>query len=171
MEFEIQFTDITLLEADGHYSEVCDLMNRSSPNSFIKQPSFNEWTISSKCIITSEFGPAQLSLDFYHDGLVVIGDYLPSIKDLHNPDIRCLAFWSHSYGWKRPEPTQAVIDQWFDFWKRQWETSIVSSRIFDSKFGPIEEIVSSQVSEDDGDDLSNLDLEDLSGLDKFMKDE
>ena len=110
-------------------------MKEESENSLIKAPVVEEWIVASSMTIQSEFGFSQIQCDFYHTGKVVITDYTPSIKDLHCPDIRCLKRWVEVYGWKELEPTEAVIDTFFDFWKNQWETYVIDSSVLDKRYG------------------------------------
>jgi hypothetical protein len=80
-------------------------------------------------------GFAILICHFYSDGKLFIKEYFPSTKDIHNTDIRCLTYWSDVNGWKTPEPLYNVIENWPEFWKKEWETQIVDCSYFDKKFG------------------------------------
>lgn len=135
MDFEIQFTDITILEANGEYNEVCAAMKRPVKNGVVDNIIVDDWMVASEAILQNPFGFAQFNLHFFHDGSLLIADYTPTVKDVHNPDLICLGFWAQSSGWKRPEPTPALIETWQEYFHHNWETSVIESRYFDQKFG------------------------------------
>jgi len=154
MDFEIQFSDLTLLEANGHFADVCKIMSDVAN----KTGAFNnkgDWMIRSKVTILSPFGFAFLICHFYNNGKVYISEYMPSNKDLHNPDIRCLTYWCNEFGWKTPEPLPGVVESWLEFWKAEWDTHIIDSAYLDKRFGERKEMVFEELDEDE-------DLEDLS---------
>tara|TARA_B100001778_G_scaffold334967_1_gene349821 strand:+ start:27937 stop:28395 length:459 start_codon:yes stop_codon:yes gene_type:complete len=135
MDFEIQFNDLTLLEANGNYEDVVALMKKPRSNGIIEDLPVERWMIDSTVTIQNPFGFAQFSCHFYWDGRLIVADYVPTIRDIHNPDIRCLSYWAQEYGWKRPEPLPSLIDTWTDFWHLQWDTFIADSSVFDSQYG------------------------------------
>lgn len=135
MDFEIQFTDVTMLEANGFYKDVCKVMKKPLTKRIVEDIFVEDWMVESSMIIQNPFGFAQLKAHFYYDGKVYISDYYPTLKDLHNPDIRCFSYWAQEFGWKRPQPLPSMIDEWPDFWHLLWETFIVDSEYFDEKYG------------------------------------
>ncbi len=149
MEFEIQFTDVTLLEANGEYDDVVRIMSKPEVINFVETPLVKDWVISSTVTIQHMSGFAVIKADFYHDGKIVVTDYTPSIRDTFNPDIRCLKFWAVQSGWTSIEPTQATIDSMKDFWKNQWDTYVVDSTIFDEQYGPRKDMIFSDDDEID----------------------
>mgnify|MGYP003420412788 FL=1 len=134
MDFEIQFTDITLLESNGEYEAVCKIMEKEAERTGSIGKS-KDWMIRSKLTILSPFGFSMMVCHFYNNGKVYIADYMPSSKDIHSTDVRCLTYWCNNFGWKTPEPLLTVIDSWPVFWKKEWETYIIDSEYFDKKFG------------------------------------
>jgi hypothetical protein len=153
MDFEIQFNDLTLLEANGLYQDVCDIMRRPRKTGIVEDIVVEKWMIESAVTIQNPFGLAQFSCHFYYDGRLMLSDYVPTIKDIHNPDLRCLSYWAGQYGWNRPEPLVSLIDTWHDFWHHQWDTFIIDSEHFDHKFGERENrIFGEEDSEESSDD-------------------
>lgn len=134
MEFQIQFTDITLLEANGAYEDVCAIIERENIKTGVHSAKI-EWMLRSTVSIMSMFGYCQFICHFYNDGKVMVADYFPSSKDIHNTDLRCLTFWCNEFGWKTPEPLPSVVQTWLPFWKKEWETHIVNSEYLDKRFG------------------------------------
>lgn len=134
MEFDIQFTDLTLLEANGRFDKVCQIMKKESEERGSIGKDY-EWMIRSKLTVLSPFGFCMLICHFYNNGKVYISEYIPSTKDIHNTDIRCLTYWCNEYGWKTPEPLPTVIESWLGFWKKEWETYIIDSDYLDKRFG------------------------------------
>jgi hypothetical protein len=134
MEFQIQFTDVTLLECNGMYDDVCKLVEKEYSKSGVA-PAKNEWMLRSTVSIMSMFGYCQFMCHFYSNGKVFVADYSPSSKDIHNTDLRCLTYWCNESGWKTPEPLPSVVQSWLPFWKKEWETHIVDSSYLDKRFG------------------------------------
>lgn len=137
LEFNILFSDHTLLESNGDYKEVCKIMSRpeKTAGGTTSPPPTLNWILKPNLSITHQFGESRFVCDFYWDGKIIIAEYTPSSLDIYNPDIRCFTHWCYSAEWKIPEPTQKVIEEWPDFWRMQWETHIIDSRYFDDKFG------------------------------------
>jgi hypothetical protein len=140
MSYDISFTDNTILEADGHYAKVCEIMKRETST---------DWMLRSQCQIFSPYGGAVLIVNLYKNGKVYIAEYMPMIRDLRNMDIRFLTHWCAEHGWKTPEPLNPLIDSWKDFWKKQWETFIVDSEYLDNKFGKREDYEMTKIEKDD----------------------
>ena len=137
MEFEVNFTDLTMLEANGEFDEVHTLMMEDQEIiGGIKSPvQSDKWCVKSNVTILHALGFSTITCDFYHDKKVVIVGYQPSAKDLYCIDIRCLSAWAQAYGWKRPEPLPHIVDAQKDFWVIQWETHVVDSDYLTSKKG------------------------------------
>lgn len=163
MDFEINFTDITLLEANGQYESVKNIMEKPQKivgKMYASIPS-KYWVIKSTISIRHQLGATAFMCDFYHDGKLVVLNYGPSVKDIYSPDMRCLSYWAQESGWKVPEPKPSMAEEWIDFWRRQWETYIVNSDYFDKKFGERKPFVfgdedENQDMEDDEDKISKL---------------
>lgn len=158
-EFEINFTDLTLLEANGEYEEVDKIMKK--PQKVVGQiyapiPD-DKWVVKSEVTIKHGFGFAQVSCDFYHDGKVIITAFSPSSKDLYCIDIRCLSAWALQYGWKTPEPIYYIVEDWQEFWMLQWETHIIDCDYFDKKIGPRGQDIFSEEDDihEDADDIDD----------------
>jgi len=157
MKFEIFFTDNTLLEANGEYQEVCNIMSKETKAGIVTLPVVKEWVLASTVTIQSEFGFASVKCDFYHDGKVIITDHMPSTRDLYCPDIRCLRTWAEAYGWASIEPTEYAIDASPDFWKNQWDTYIIDSVVLDKRHGERSDMMFEDEILDDP-ELEDLDL-------------
>ena len=128
-EFDLSFTDITILETEGYYEETKKLMEEDT---FFDCP----WAISSDLTMSHISGPAEFSLDFHCDKKIIIISYEPSIGDVYyNPDISCLSMWAQDRGWEIPEPIPALVKNDLYFWKHFWEISIIQSNYLDNKYG------------------------------------
>ena len=147
-DFELFFTDTTLVETDGKYNEVKKLMESDIPQVPIKSSKWaglplkntlintGVWTLRTRLCIVSHFGEGNLSLIFSNDRSVIITGFMPSVPDMYyNPDIRCLSAWSQQNGWKVPEPTEELIRSNMKFWKHMWETLLIDSAFLDQRYG------------------------------------
>ena len=137
LNFEINFTDVTLLEANGEYIHVKRLMEKPVRlvAGIYSPPPSDKWVVKSNVTIIHELGYAQMICDFYHDGRIVIVSYVSTNTEMHRPDIRCLSHWAQQFGWKVPEPHPGLVRTEEDFWKMQWETYIVESDFLTEKHG------------------------------------
>jgi hypothetical protein len=129
IEFEFNFTDQTILETDGEFSEVVRLMEE-------EEVPVTEWYLKSILTIESDIGMARFSLNFRFDGRIIINEYDPSLGDVaYNPDLQALTAWASSKGWKIPEPNEMLVRQNIEFWKDYWETLLIDSPYLDELFG------------------------------------
>lgn len=137
MEFEIQFTDVTMCEGGGKYSEIKDIMKKQLLKEGIKSA---DWTIRSVVIIQHETGMCRMTCEFKFGPLVRICDYQSTSKDIFNDDARCLCAWSNSSGWGIPDVSENAVLDSLEYWKTQWETFIVNSPYLEKRFGKRPEI-------------------------------
>ena len=144
IEFEFNFSDLTMLEADGSFEEVKNIMARNEPllpkshHLSVRgwAPATDKWTVISDLTIDSNYGLAEMTVHAYHDGRLVITAYRPSVGDVYyNPDIQALSAWAQQNGWKVPEPSEELVKGNIDFWRHYWETLLVDSPYLDSVFG------------------------------------
>jgi len=128
-EFTINFTDITLNEADGVFSEVEEIMSQDIVEG-------KHWVLRSSVTIMSKTGDGSMNIQCGHDRQVYILDYDPSIGDLHyNPDIQAISVWAQESGWKIPQPHPNLIKENKEFWKYFYDTLIIDSDYFDKLYG------------------------------------
>lgn len=127
-EFEMDFTDITILEANGIYERVKEIMAGDVAK---------EWMLETYAFITSEFGESEFLLHLYYDGRIYIMSFVSSAGNdaYYNPDVRFLSFWAQESGWKIPQPFPELVKDNMDFWKHFWETGIIDSEFLDQRVG------------------------------------
>ena len=129
LEFIIDFTDMTLNETDGIFSEVQTLMIDEPPGG-------NKWVLRSDVTIMSQAGLGGMEIQCHGDGSIYILDYMPSIGDLfYNPDIQAFSQWAQDNGWKIPQPHYALVKENKDFWKHFYDTLIIDSDYLDKLYG------------------------------------
>jgi hypothetical protein len=126
---QIDFTDVTLAEADGIFEDVKELMTEEAPND-------DTWMLRTSATITSVFGVGMMVLHFYGTGKILIDDYNPSTHDVYyNPDVRALCDWAKEAGWTTIQPSVDIIKKNKDFWRYFWDTFIIDSDYFDKVYG------------------------------------
>jgi hypothetical protein len=139
MDFEIQFTDNTLLEANGSFERVAEIMEQEAEITSIASHK-KTWMLRSTVTIMSPFGYCMFICHFYDNKKVYIAEFVPSSKDIHTTDVRCLTYWCNHNGWSTPEPLPLLVQNWLPFWKKEWETHIIDSEYLDKRFGSRREI-------------------------------
>jgi len=129
MECEINFTDLTIIEANGKFEDVNKIM--------LKEPPFNKmWVIRSFVTIGSPYGIGSMEIQCQGDKNVYILDYSPSIGELfYNPDLGVLSMWSQENGWKTPQPHPDLIKNNKEFWKHFYDTLVIDSDYLDRLYG------------------------------------
>ena len=144
-EFELHFSDLTILEGDGEYAEVKKIME----SGLYKDAT---WMLRSDLTIDFPAGSCILILHFYSDGNIYIMDYKSSVSDVfYNPDIPCISMWAQENGWNIPQPHPDLIKTGLDFWKHFWDTRIIDSDYLDQKYG--ERHIVDYVDDDIDDDI------------------
>ncbi len=128
-EAELQFSDVTMAETEGKFSEVNNLFKEDVVQS-------DDWCISTRLSIISPFGEGLFELDFRYNKEVYILGYRPSVSDMYqNPDLSYLSAWCQANGWNIPRPKYTLVKDNQEFWKHAWETSVVNSVELETKFG------------------------------------
>lgn len=137
LNFEVTFTDSTVLQANGEYEATKKIMEQPVRvvGKIFAEPPSKEWVVNTTISIRHDLGYAQVSCDLYHNGRVIVVSYVSTSKDLHRTDIRCLSHWAQNAGWNIPEPHPGLVDADKDFWRLQWETYIVNSEYMTNKMG------------------------------------
>ena len=129
-EFEIQFFDRTMLEANGLFKKVKNIIESEFPYP-------EEWTVSTRLILASKNGIAEMLLDFNQDKNLYIIEYSASTKnDIYlNQDLTSLSFWSQKAGWNVPIPHPNLVRSNLNFWMHWWKSGIVDSQYLEDLYG------------------------------------
>jgi len=123
--FEMFFSDITILETGGKYKLVKEIMDKDS----IKN---SQWMIRSNLTLQHREGIAGFNIHFFYNGDLYIADYTPSIKEVfYNSDLSCLSVWSQENGWSLPKITTDLVKANEKYWKYFWSVSLVDSQYLD----------------------------------------
>ncbi len=134
VDFELNFTDQTMCQTDGVFSEVYEIMSSDFPAK-------TDWMISTGLTVDSEYGISIFNLHLFFDGRIVIIEYQPSIGDLfYNPDIQAISAWAQQSGWEVPEVHIDLVKSNMEFWRHFWDTLLIDSPYLDSICGERETI-------------------------------
>lgn len=124
----IEFTDRTIIESEGSYSRVKEIMDAESAG---------EWMLLSRVLIYGEEMVTHYELQFWNDGRVVIIEtnrpmsvQIPGIAR-SDEDLASLKDWCETNGWHIPSPHPRLLDRpdVFQFWKHMYLTGLVESEI------------------------------------------
>ena len=127
-EFDLEFSDMTLIEAKGNYAKVVEIMDDEFTG--------DVWMLRTDVTIATDAGSTFMVLHFYNDGNVYIFKYMPSSSDIFfNTDIQYLSWWMQDSGWNVPRVHKELIDENIYMWKQYWETMLVDSEYLDGMFG------------------------------------
>lgn len=133
LDFDLYFDDVTILESDGKYERVKELMEEDLQGVWGE----NHGCVKSGLTIFSAFGQGNLTIDFHYDGRVFIVGFMSSNMSVSmNMDVRCLSMWCQENGWQVPQVSPAVAQEDTRFWKHWWESRIIDSDYFTERFGP-----------------------------------
>lgn len=127
IDFEITFSDITILEADGIYKEVKKIMKGEWPHK-------DDWMVRTTMVIDSLMGRSEMLIHCYNNKDVYIMEYAPSMRDT-NLDIQCLHEWTQQSGWNIPRVHYDLIKSDRVFWKNMWDTLLIDSEYLDNIYG------------------------------------
>jgi len=132
VDYELDFDDNTLLETEGNFKEIVQIMKEDTPADTWMLRSGLRMTIT----IHRQMMEAQFLLHFYSDGKVYIVEYMPSSSDVaYNPDISGLSTWVKSKGWSSLHPHTDLVKGNLVFWKTFWESHLVDSDYLDYNYG------------------------------------
>ena len=129
LQVYLNFSDQTVLETDGIYSEMNRIMTSEWPH-------VPDWMIRTSLTIDSEFGSGSMVLHLYSNKDFYIIDYNPSMSDVfYNPDIQYISCWAQDRGWNTPKPHNDLAKTDIEFWKHFWLTLLVDSDYLDKIYG------------------------------------
>jgi len=138
-----EFTDLTLIEAEGEYNKCVELFNKDNIKVdywMLETDLQLQWKLSSESPIQDQ-GILFCKLHYFSDKKVLIMDYNSANGMLQlSRDIEILSQWVQELGWNRPEAHIDLIKNKLEFWKHYWETYIIDSPYFESKYGERENI-------------------------------
>jgi len=134
MECEIEFDDITVIEAEGLFEVIYEIM---SNDGVILGP----WVVKTNANIMTPYGVSWITLDLYSNRDIFIVDYSPSVKDVYyNPDLQVLAEWATKSGWHMPKVTQDLAETSINFWQHFRLSGLVESEYLEKRYGRLPEM-------------------------------
>ena len=134
-QFEINFSDITILETDGKYDRIKELMLED--NGYRA-----EWVVRSHVTLTHSGGGCEFVISFWHDKDLRIMEYNTSEKDFFgNQDLMCLSTWAQGRGWNLPKVSEQLVKDKLKYWKYFWSVHLVDSEYLDKFYGDRENIM------------------------------
>jgi len=129
INYDLSFSDQTILETEGVFDEVKKLMEEDLHKDA-------KWMIKSELTIESVMGFCRMILNFYDTKDIYVAEYQTSSGDVfYNSDIRCLSVWAQDNGWNVPKPSSDLIRSDVEFWKHFWESRLIDSEYLDEKYG------------------------------------
>ena len=141
MEYNINFTDITMVETDGSFEKVDKIMSSqfqiNKINKKIKEKEDDwDWVIRSDVTIDGPEGSSNMEVQFISNREVYILEYMSNMGNVfYNTDIKVFSMWLQENGWKIPQPSPNLVKENKEFWKYFYETLIIDSDYLDSIYG------------------------------------
>ena len=128
VEFIIEFSDPTMIEADGCFNEVDEIMSQEKNGYY--------WMIRSSIFMSDNNINSQMTLHLYQNKDVYIEDYIIKKDEIcFCPDLQYLTEWAQQSGWNVPRPSKDLLIRDIEFWKYFWETSLIDCQYFDDIYG------------------------------------
>ena len=124
----IEFSDLTLREAEGSFEKVKKLMKQDNAPKI--------WMLQSKVFVDTEIISSSFLINFWNDGRVIISEvFRPISLEVPNDDIIELSRWTEEAGWKKPEPSSKFLNspRTFDFWERQYQSGLIVCQLIDER--------------------------------------
>lgn len=112
----IQFTDITLIEAQSSYKITCEIMGPT------------KWMLRTSAFVITPLIAARYMLHLWYNSKVYIMDTEhPPQPDVADDDIREIRVWCEKNGWKGPYINNLLIEdpRAEQFWYRLFRAGIV----------------------------------------------
>ena len=129
LEVVLDFTDITIIEKDGIFKDIKELMLSESPHS-------ERWVLRTFVTIDSRYGIGSMELQCHGDGNIYIIEYRRSMGDLYyNPDVMAICEWAREKGWNVPQPHVQLVKGNKKFWKHFYDTLVIDCDYFDNIYG------------------------------------
>lgn len=129
-EYIIDFTDLTLNEADGVFKEADKIMRMEIGHNN------QDWILRSNLTISSNAGIGSMEAQFHGNKNIYILSYITSIGDLfYNPDIQIFSMWAQENGWNVPQPHHDLVRSNKSFWKHFYDTFVIDSDYLDNLYG------------------------------------
>ena len=119
----IDFSDITMVEGRGIFSEICQIMLKDGDA---------DWMLRTDAVVSTKAVITKFILHLWSNGEIFIVDTeRPTIIDVPEDDIRELSEWCVAAGWTRLCVHTDLLDdpQAYVFWLRQYRTGIVQSDV------------------------------------------
>ena len=142
----INFSDKTILEGQGNFRIVRDIMESEGPST---------WMLRSSATVDSPEMSADYVLHFWHDGKVVIVETnRPISPDVPSDDLRELSLWCRRRGWQGLQVHDRLIQERkeIDFWIRLYYSGTVTSPVL-QKYDDDDMKRMSEIEEEDDDDV------------------
>lgn len=117
----IQFSDLTLIEAQGNFHETNEIMLADG---------VKKWMIRTSATIITPSVACNYVLNFWHDGVVYIMETdHPMIEGCPDDDIRELSKWRQDCGWAKLHVHRALLSdtRGFDFWLKMYRSGLIGS--------------------------------------------
>jgi len=120
----IELSDGTMIEADGEFSKIAEIMSDAP----------GEWMLVTDAFVMTDAISAHFTLHLWNDGRVVITETEhPLTMEAPDDDIVELKRWCESKGWKKLMVEGDLLDdvRAEEFWKRYHTAGIISSEVFE----------------------------------------
>lgn len=131
-EFNLFFSDTTVLETDGEFIKVQELMLDEPPND-------ERWMLETRLTVEGPGVVSEMKLHLWNTGDIHIVSYQGPVV-FYNPDLQCLSEWAQQRGWKIPQPSKDLVRGNMEFWKHYWNAMLVDSDYLDELFGKREHV-------------------------------
>ena len=142
----IEFEDITLVEADGHYDKVVEIMK----NDNVTTP----WMLRSKVYVHTDSITGVFIVHLWADRRFVIDEIQrPVSVNVPNDDIIEMSEWTREHGWLLPEPANKLLDipRFFDFWERQYQSGLITCTFIEEREADLIRKLSNSENEENND--------------------
>lgn len=127
MDYGISYTDVSLIESDGDFEILKELMDEDL------QGFTDQWMVNSRVTIVSDMGMSEFDIDFFYDKNLYIKDYEQGVQDPIS-DFKILSSFFQEKGWNVPNIFDEEARGKINFWKKIWGLNLVNSIYIDKHY-------------------------------------
>lgn len=120
----IEFTDISMIESNGNFEKLKDIMN------------FPSWMIKTSAYLNFEEFSHTFELHCWNDASIhIINTDMPQNREMTNHLIQYMFEWAKENKWEKICVNKDILDhpEQYEFWLRAYRAGLVYNKVFEDQ--------------------------------------